>query len=137
MQKWIGIGNLVRDPESRTSNGGTAVTKFTIAIQRRKKDDGADFIQCVTFGKLAENVAKYTAKGRQVAVLGSIQTRTYDTASGEKRYVTEVVADEVQFLGKGSGGGQMGEYGEGGHQPLLGDGETEFEPAGDLDDLPF
>jgi single-strand DNA-binding protein len=132
MNKAIIIGNLTRDPELRTTNSGISKCNFTVAVQRRGENKEADFIPVVTWRGLADNCGKYLAKGRQVAVLGSIQTRSYDAASGEKRYVTEVVADEVQFLSKG--GGRMGEYGEGGHQPLLGD--DDFTPL-DEDDLPF
>lgn len=102
MNKAILIGNLTRDPEVRTTNSGVSVCTFTIAINRRVANQQgvreADFINIVTWRQLAELCGRYLAKGRKVAVIGSIQTRSYDAQDGSKRYVTEVVADEVEFL---------------------------------------
>lgn len=104
MNKIVLIGRLVRDPELRFSPGtGTAISRFTIAVNRRKKEDGtqeADFIPCISWGKQAENIANYQRKGNQIGICGKIQTRNYDGKDGIKRYVTEVVAEEVQFLDK-------------------------------------
>ena len=107
MNKVVLIGRLTRDPEMKyTPGNGTAVTTFTLAIDRRFSKDGqreADFINVVAWGKTAELTAQYVTKGRQLGVSGRIQTRTYDAKDGTKRYVTEVVAEEVQFLdSKGS-----------------------------------
>lgn len=135
INRWFGIGNLTRDPEQRTTKSGTAVTKFTIAIARRKKEDGTDYIPCVTYGKLAENVAKYTSKGKQVAVSGSIQTRSYDGQNG-KVYVTEAICDEVQFLSKGDGGGSRQQAKQQDSDSLFPDAEDEFMPL-DEEELPF
>ena len=103
MNKAILVGNLTRDPEQRTTSSGIAVTSFTVAVRRRYKDaDGnyqADFINCVACRSTAEFVAKYFTKGSRIGVVGTIQTRTYDDQNGNKRYVTEVVADEVEFAG--------------------------------------
>ena len=103
MNKAILIGNLARDPEYAATTGGVAKCSFTIAVQRRFTNaDGvreADFISIVTWRQLAENCAKYLAKGRKVAVEGVIQTRSYDAQDGTKRYVTEIIADSVEFLG--------------------------------------
>ena len=102
MNKSILIGNLVRDPEQRTTGSGISVTSFTVAVQRRfKSQDGqqqADFIPVICWRGLAENVAKYCSKGSKVGVVGTVQTRNYEDKNGEKRYVTEVIADEVEFL---------------------------------------
>lgn len=102
MNRAILIGNLTRDPEFRTANSGNSVCTFTLAINRRFTDQSgnrqADFINVVAFKKNAENCARYLAKGRKAGVVGSIQTRTYDAQDGTKRYVTEIVADEVEFL---------------------------------------
>jgi single-strand DNA-binding protein len=125
------IGNLTKDPELRTTNSGISKCSFTVAVQRRGQDKQADFIPVVAWRGLADNCGKYLAKGRQVAVCGSIQTRSYDTASGDKRYVTEVVADEVQFLSKSGSGGKFSEEQD---TPM---NTSEFEPVNDLDDLPF
>ena len=104
MNKIVLIGRVVRDPELRFSPGtGTAISRFTIAVNRRKKEDGtqeADFIPCISWGKQAENIANYQRKGNQIGICGRIQTRNYDGKDGIKRYVTEVVAEEVQFLDK-------------------------------------
>lgn len=101
MNKAILVGNLTKDPEVRTTPNGVSVTSFTVAVQRRYKDaDGnyqADFINCVAWRSTAEFVAKYFTKGSRIGVVGTIQTRTYDDQNGNKRYVTEVVADEVEF----------------------------------------
>ena len=104
MNKVVLIGRLTKDPELRFSPGtGIAISRFTIAVNRRKKEDGtqeADFIPCVAWRKQAENLANYQKKGNQIAVTGRIQTRSYDGKDGIKRYVTEVIAEEVQFLDK-------------------------------------
>lgn len=103
MNKAILVGNLTRDPEQRTTSSGIAVTSFTVAVRRRYKDaDGnyqADFINCVAWRSTAEFVAKYFTKGSRIGVVGTIQTRTYNDQNGNKRYVTGVVADEVEFAG--------------------------------------
>ena len=102
MQKWIGIGNLVKDPELQTTTSGLSVCKFTVAVQRRFKNENgeseADFINIVTWRNLAENCNKYLRKGNKVCVTGVIQTRTYDAQDGTKRYATEVIAEDVEFL---------------------------------------
>ena len=99
------IGNLTKDPELRATGSGIAVCTFTLAVQRRfanrdSQTREADFIPIVVWRAQAENCAKYLHKGSQAAVCGSIQTRSYDAPDGSKRYVTEIVADEVQFLGR-------------------------------------
>lgn len=102
MNKAIIVGNLTKDPEQRTTANGTAVTSFTVAVRRRYKDaDGnyqADFINCVAWRGTAEFIAKYFTKGLKIGVIGTIQTRTYDDQNGNRRYVTEVVVDEAEFV---------------------------------------
>jgi single-strand DNA-binding protein len=102
MNKVVLIGRLTKDPELKFAQGtGTAVTTFTIAVNRRFKREGqpeADFIPVVIFGKQAEATANYMSKGKLLSVAGTIQTRNYDAKDGTKRYVTEVIADEVSFL---------------------------------------
>ena len=111
MNKAILVGNLTRDPELRATASGISVCTFTVAVNRRVSRDAqaqgqrdADFIPIVTWRGLADNCARYLAKGRKVAVIGSIQTRSYDAQDGSKRYVTEVVADDVEFLTPAGGG---------------------------------
>ena len=114
MNKVIIIGRLTRDPEMRTTPSGVATTSFSIAVQRNyanaQGDREADFINCVAWRKQAENIAKYCTKGSQVAVDGRIQTRNYDAQDGTKRYVTEVIADNVTFLGSRSGSAESSSY---------------------------
>ena len=104
MNKVILIGGLTKDPELRTTTSGTATTSFTVAVDRNfvNQQTGqreADFINCVAWRKQAENISRYCSKGSQVAVEGKIQTRSYDAQDGSKRYVTEVICDNVTFLG--------------------------------------
>ena len=113
MNKIMLVGRLVRDPELRTIASGNATTSFTVAVNRNFTNQNgereADFINCVAWRKQAENVAKYCTKGSQVAVEGRIQTRNYDAQDGTKRYVTEVIADNVTFLSSRAGGSQIPE----------------------------
>ena len=104
MNRVVLIGRLTRDPELRyTSGNNTAVCNFTIAVDRgftgQSGEREADFIPVVVWNKQAENVKNYLTKGSQVAVEGRIQVRNYDDQNGQKRYVTEVIANSVEFLG--------------------------------------
>jgi single-strand DNA-binding protein len=124
MNQVILIGNLTRDPEMKYTQAGLAITRFTLALNRPKKDgqdQGADFINIVTFGKLAENCANYLAKGRKTAVNGRLNTGSYDDKDGKKIYTVDVVANSVEFL----------EWGD--KQQEVPDG---FKPA-DSEDIPF
>ena len=102
MNKVILMGRLTRDVEMRQTPNGVSLARFSIAVNRRfaGKDaqQQADFINCVVWRKPAENVAQYCSKGSLVSVDGRIQTRSYDNNQGQRVYVTEVVADSVQFL---------------------------------------
>lgn len=95
------VGRMTRDPELRRTNTGAAVTSFTLALNRNyKAADGqqADYINCVVWNKIAENVEKYCSKGSLVGVEGRLRSRNYDNAQGQKIYVVEVVCDSVQFI---------------------------------------
>ncbi len=102
MNKVILIGNLTRDPELRTTTSGISVATFSVAVNRpfasASGEREVDFLSCVVWRKQAENLVKYCGKGSSVAVEGRIQTRSYEAQDGSKRYVTEVVCDNVQFL---------------------------------------
>lgn len=102
MNRIILIGRTTAEPELKyLPNGGTAVTNFTLAVDRNYKREGqptADFIPVVIFGKQAESTAQYVGKGKMVGVSGRLQVRSYDAKDGSKRYVSEVIADEVKFL---------------------------------------
>lgn len=128
MNRFMGTGNLTKDPEQRTTNSGISVCTFTIAVQRKFANSNgereADFIPVVAWRGLADVCARYLTKGSRVAVCGAIQTRSYDANDGTKRYVTEIIADDVEFLNtKKTGDKTHGEI----------EGFTEITD----DDLPF
>jgi len=149
------IGNLTRDPELKFTPQGTAVAKLGIAVNRQYKgSDGelkkqTDFFTVVVWGKTGENCSKFLSKGRPVFVEGRLQTRSYETQDKQKRTVTEIVADNVQFLGgPGGGGGAGGGGGTGAARPSGGYGdenatdtgfapEGDFPPVGPDDNVPF
>lgn len=91
------IGRLTKDVEERRTQNGTSVVSFTLAVDRKKKEDGADFIPCIAWDKAAETIARYVHKGDLFGVTGHIQTRNYDK-DGRMNYVTEVVTTSFQFL---------------------------------------
>lgn len=102
MNKWIGIGNLTKDPEAKNTSSGTTFCTFTIAVKRRFKDSNgeyqSDFINCVAWKQTATFISSYFHKGSKIAVVGNIQTRSYEGNDGQKRYVTEVIVDEAEFV---------------------------------------
>lgn len=115
MNKVFLIGNLTRDPETRTTQGGTTVCSFTIAVNRRMKQDGqqeTDFFSIVAWQKLGELCQKYLAKGRKCSVTGRIQTSSYLAKDGSKRTAWDIVAEEVEFLSPvGQSAGHQGNAG--------------------------
>ena len=117
MNKVYLIGNLTRDPEMRSTQSGVPVCNFSIAVNRRFRNQQTgqqetDFFNIVAWRQLAELCSRYLAKGRKVAVSGSIQTRTYEAQDGSKRSAFDIVADEVEFLSspQGTTGAPSGEY---------------------------
>ena len=103
--KVILVGNMTADPELKQSPGGLSVSSFSIAVNRRFSKDSAqtcDFINIVAWKQQAEFVCKYFKKGQAILVCGQLQTRTWTDNQGQKRYATEVVADEVSFVGNSS-----------------------------------
>lgn len=92
------IGRLTKDVEERRTQNGTPVAMFTLAVDRRKREDGADFINCVAWDKAAETIAQYVHKGDRFGVVGRLSTRSYDGKDGKKVFVTEVVVSNFQFL---------------------------------------
>ena len=140
------IGNLTRDPETRTTGTGLTVCRFTLAVNRRmKKQDGtqeADYINITAWRALGENCAKYLSKGKKAGVSGSIQTRTYEAQDGSKRHAFEVVADEVEFLSPVGGSAQRGDSGsvganvsDAGDQAATAQAATTVQT--ETDELPF
>ncbi|WP_206811263.1 single-stranded DNA-binding protein [Paradesulfitobacterium ferrireducens] len=117
------IGRLTKDPELRYTPNGIAVANFTLAVDRSYKnaqgERETDFIPCVVYRQLAELVTNYLAKGKMAAVDGRIQVRSYTTQDGQKRWVTEVIAEDVRFLspkdaqaaGTEQSAGAIGSYG--------------------------
>lgn len=97
MNQVILTGRLTKDPELKTTSSDKSVASFTLAVD--KYGEGADFINCVVWGKQAENLWKYQEKGSLIGLTGRINTRTYDDAKGNKQYITEVIADSIEFLG--------------------------------------
>lgn len=100
MNKTILIGNLVADPEARTTSNGVSVTTFRVAVTRNRDREKSDFFEIVTWRGLADICSKYLNKGKKVAIIGEIQNRSYEAKDGTKRYITEIIADEVEFLTK-------------------------------------
>ncbi len=119
MNKVILIGNLARDPELRTTQGGVPMCRFTIACNRRVPNAQgvreADFIPVVAWRERAEFVSRYFTKGRKIAVEGQIQVRSYEAPDGSKRYSTEVLADNVEFVDSKPGSEGQGAYPQGGY----------------------
>lgn len=142
MNKAILVGNLTRDPEHRTTPNNLSVTTFTVAVQRRftQGEQKADFLNIVTWRGLADNCAKYLQKGSKVGVVGQIQTRQYDDKNGVRRYITEIIADEVEFLtSKGASEGREElpqRAAQASADDLFGDELAAFEPVDDAE-LPF
>lgn len=97
MNKVMLVGRLTRNPEARDTQSGMKVTKFALAINRRGKEGGTDYINCVAFGKTAEVAGQYLSKGSRAGVVGRIQTGSYER-DGHKVYTTDVVVDELEFL---------------------------------------
>ncbi len=142
MNKVILVGNLTRDPELITTNSGISLCRFSLAVQRRFANENgereADFINVVVWRGQADNCYKYLKKGSKAGVVGSIQTRSYDGTDGTKKYSTEVVAEEVEFLSsKGPSSGDEFEAPETGSKSSgKSDVVNKFEPIDD-DNLPF
>lgn len=116
INRTILVGRLTKDPELRYTPNGTATASFTLACDRpftnQQGERETDFIRCVIWRKPAENVAEYLRKGSLAGVDGRIQTRSYDGNDGNRVYITEVVADRVQFLEPRNSGGNVGQQSE-------------------------
>lgn len=140
MNKVTLIGRLTKDPELRYTSSNIAVASFTLAVDRGYTSPNgerqADFLNIVVWRKPAENVKKFLTKGSQVAVDGLIQTRSYDDQNGQKRYITEILANSVEFLG--SKGNTSSQQGTEKSAPTPYDFGNEPEPKGtNIDSNPF
>lgn len=123
-------GRLTADPELKQTSSGLAVTSFSMAVKRRGTDnDVTDFINIVAWRKTAEFVCKYFNKGSSICVVGAVQTRSWEDKNGQKRYATDVVANEVHFVDGKSETNRTEAPGQA--------AEDGFEVIGDEDDLPF
>lgn len=126
-------GRLTNNPELKTTQSGTSVCSFTLAVDKRYTQENgptADFINCVAWKKTAEFITKYFTKGQEMLVEGSLQVRSYTDNTGAKRYVTEVIVDNVEFCGPKQQVEQPDQ--EAPQQPVSADIEVN-----DDDDLPF
>lgn len=142
MNKVILIGNLVRDVELSTTPSGVSVAKFTLAVNRTftnsEGEREADYPNIIAWRDLADRCAQYLSKGKKAAVVGMLQTRSYEV-EGQKRYVTEVVASEVEFLtpkGESQQAAPQGYAPRGGAQRQQRNRRDDLVPIDD-DDLPF
>lgn len=147
--KVILIGNMTADPELKQTAGGISVCSFSIAVNRRfaKPEQGqqnVDFINIVTWRQSAEFVSRYFKKGNPILVCGQIQTRTWQDNQGQKRYATEVVADEVSFVSSAAGNGAPEKSGNAAYTPdaygspaYSSAGGAGFEELPNDGDLPF
>lgn len=152
VNKVILVGNLGRDPEMRYAQSGAAIANLAIATSEQWKDkqsgepqEKTEWHRVVAFGRLAEIMGEYLKKGQQVYIEGRLQTRKWQDQSGQDRYTTEIVANEMQMLGGGRGGDQQGTSGAGpqrsgaapqssGHSGAT-SGAGSAAPAGDFDDF--
>lgn len=147
VNKVILVGNLGADPDMRYTPSGTGVCELRLATNESwtdksgQRQERTEWHRIVVWGKRAEIVSKYLSKGRQVYVEGKLRTRTWDDKEGNKRYTTEIIANDVQFLGGGSGGGGGG---RGGGDDFPPPGEPDYSygggggsGGGPDDDIPF
>ena len=99
INKVVLLGRLTKDPELRyTTGSGTAICRFTVAINRQSKKDETDFINCIAFGKTGETITQYFTKGSKIAITGNIRTGSYDDKDGTKRYTTDVIVETFEFV---------------------------------------
>ena len=131
MNKVILIGRLTRNPELRYTGSNTPVATFSLAVNRsftnQNGEREADFINCVVWRKLAETVKNYLSQGSQVAVEGRIQTRNYDDQNGQRRYVTEVVVENIDFVGTRRDNSQSTQQPSFNSQPSTPDATTPYD----------
>lgn len=135
MNKVILMGRLTRDPEMRQTPNGVSVCSFSIAVNRRFAKEGqqnADFINCTAWRQQAEFICKYFSKGSMIAVVGNLQSRSWENQEGKRQYATDVVVDEVYFTGSKSESHTGGTPMDGGFAAPSGDG-----PFGDIDSMGF
>jgi single-strand DNA-binding protein len=137
------MGRLTKDVEMRQTPNGVSLARFSIAVTRRFKNSNgeydADFINCIAWRKTGEFIARYFQKGSMMAVVGSIQTRSWDGNDGKKQYATEVIVDEAYFTGSKSESstGSNTDLSDSGLDDLNSQYGEDFATIGDEEDLPF
>ena len=143
MNKVILMGRLTKDVEMRQTPNGVSLARFSIAVTRRFKNSNgeydADFINCVAWRQTGEFIARYFQKGGMIAIVGSIQTRSWDGNDGKKQYATEVIVDEAYFTGsksESSTGGNT-DLSDSSIDDLNSQYGEDFATIGDEEDLPF
>ena len=143
MNKVILIGRLTKDVEMRQTPNGVSLARFSIAVTRRFKTSNgeydADFINCIAWRKTGEFIARYFQKGSMMAVVGSIQTRSWDGNDGKKQYATEVIVDEAYFTGSKSENstGSNTDLSDSSIDDLNSQYGDDFATIGDEEDLPL
>ena len=139
MNRVILIGNLTKDPEVTTTTNDITNCKFSVAVSRRYGSNETDFFTVVTWRALAENCGKFLRKGSKVGICGSIQNKNYEANDGTKRYTTEIVADEVQFLSSKSDMEDMNDLPEAPAAAAVSGGKKKanLTPVDDDGELPF
>lgn len=136
LNKVILGGRMTADPELKQTPQGVSVTTFSVAVNRRGKDAQTDFISCVAWRQTAEFICKFFKKGSSICISGSLQTRTWNDQQNNKRYATEVVAEEAYFVDAKAEAPAGGSFG--GEAPTFQtQEETKFEEVTNDDDLPF
>lgn len=133
INKAILVGRLTADPELKKTPNGVSVCSFTIAVNRNGKDAGTDFIDCVAWRGSAEFICNYFSKGESVGIVGTVQTRTFETSEGKKRKVTEVLCEHLSFVEKKKDSTPTNNP----PYPAQFSDMDGFAPADDLGDLPF
>lgn len=147
INKVILVGNLGNDPEVRYSQGGAAITTISVATTEAWKDkqtgeqqERTEWHRVKFFGRLAEIAGEYLKKGRQVYIEGKLRTEKYTDKSGVEKYSTDIIADEMQMLGTGTGGGEGASRGgssserSGESRPARGGGQPRQAPPSPIDD---
>lgn len=122
------LGRLTKEPEARYTEKNMCVVRFTLAVNRNKKDDGADFIRCVAFGKTAELIEKYMHKGSQLGFAGHVQTGSYEK-DGQTVYTTDFVVDRMDFVGSGKNSDNA--------EPEAPKADIDMSGFAAVDDIPF
>lgn len=143
MNKVILTGNVASDPESRTTQSGISQCQFRLAVQRRFTNQQGvretDFFPIICWRQTADFCARYITKGSKIAVDGNIQTRTYDAQDGSKRYITEIIADNIEFIGSRNvdGAAPAPQSAPAPQRPAPAAAANSFTNVADDDELPF